>query len=311
MKRAAADFAAADRGMKKSAGSRSFHLAHVQRQTGTKTTTRGDGLPRGTLSANSNSTVHFTGNDAYSRVQSSCKKSENRDIEKAVSGQCFSTAGVAMGWGAGTHPGCLGELGIGTLSKRAKEVGATEDQLMIALDNDSDPKAALIALILRRTGGRGVTSVTSTGVSGRVSTAAAAAAAADASCGSDDDGGGGDAAAAAAADACVSDPPPIFDPVVIKEMLRNRQQHALSLAEGPSPSATDAKAPVYMAAVMDYITGEMLEAAGNAARERKETTIDAKHIQMGIARDDELNKVKDSCQLYARWKRKQRWGEKY
>ena len=51
------------------------------------------------------------------------------------------------------------------------------------------------------------------------------------------------------------------------------------------------------------------EAAGNAARERQDSKIDAKHIQLGMSRDEELNQVKDKCGLYASWKRKQRWGD--
>lgn len=52
-----------------------------------------------------------------------------------------------------------------------------------------------------------------------------------------------------------------------------------------------AGAPVYMAAVIEYLAAEILELSGNAARDNKKIRIIPRHILLAIANDEELHRL--------------------
>ncbi|XP_043922991.1 histone H2A-beta, sperm-like [Protopterus annectens] len=50
-------------------------------------------------------------------------------------------------------------------------------------------------------------------------------------------------------------------------------------------------APVYLAAVLEYLTAEMMELSGNAARDNKKSRILPRHIQLAVRNDEEFHKL--------------------
>ncbi|KAJ6883620.1 histone H2AX-like [Populus alba x Populus x berolinensis] len=69
------------------------------------------------------------------------------------------------------------------------------------------------------------------------------------------------------------------------------------LKTGKYAERLGAGSPVYLSAVLEYLAAEVLELAGNAARDNKKNRIIPRHIQLAVRNDEELGKLLGSVTI--------------
>ncbi|XP_053313315.1 late histone H2A.L3-like [Spea bombifrons] len=69
------------------------------------------------------------------------------------------------------------------------------------------------------------------------------------------------------------------------------------LRQGNYAERIGSGAGIYLAATLEYLCAEVLELAGNAARDNKKSRIYPRHIQLAVRNDDELSKLFDGVTI--------------
>lgn len=65
------------------------------------------------------------------------------------------------------------------------------------------------------------------------------------------------------------------------------------LKKGQYSERIGSGAPIYLASIIEYLVAEVLELAGNAAKDNKRSRICPRHLLLAVRNDEELNKFLD------------------
>ena len=85
-----------------------------------------------------------------------------------------------------------------------------------------------------------------------------------------------------------------FPPHMSEKFLRQQDSAA---QQAISKLSVAQRAPVYMAAVIEYLAAEILELAGNAARDGKRQTINVRHLLLATRNDEEIDNLLTSLNV--------------
>ncbi|KAL3849813.1 hypothetical protein ACJIZ3_011695 [Penstemon smallii] len=69
------------------------------------------------------------------------------------------------------------------------------------------------------------------------------------------------------------------------------------LKKGRYAERVGSGSPVYLSAVLEYLAAEVLELAGNAARDNKKNRIVPRHIQLAVRNDEEFSRLLGSVTI--------------
>ncbi|KAI8522788.1 hypothetical protein RHMOL_Rhmol13G0023800 [Rhododendron molle] len=69
------------------------------------------------------------------------------------------------------------------------------------------------------------------------------------------------------------------------------------LRKGRYAQRVGSGSPIYLSAVLEYLAAEVLELAGNAARDNKKNRIAPRHIQLAVRNDEEFSKLLGSVTI--------------